>query len=108
MRWQNLVDGWDLIPTLHHHNKCTTLPYMRVCPTHWAPPSCEGVLCTCCVGVVNLTFFISRSCALKSTCPPDPPHPSFPRSAQLKEETFTLRKEDSSEARRTNVRKVYY
>jgi hypothetical protein len=29
---------------------------MRVGPTHYGPPSCEGLLCTCCVGVVNLTF----------------------------------------------------
>jgi hypothetical protein len=26
-------------------------------PIHWTPPSCDGVLCTCCVGVVNLIIF---------------------------------------------------
>jgi hypothetical protein len=30
---------------------------MRVVPTHWAPLPCEGVLCSCCGGVVNLSFF---------------------------------------------------
>jgi hypothetical protein len=25
---------------------------MRVDPTHWGPPSCEGLLCGCCEGVV--------------------------------------------------------
>jgi hypothetical protein len=50
----------DLIPALHHHNKCTTPPHMRVDSTHWAPPSCEGVLCSCCVGAVNLTFFLKK------------------------------------------------
>jgi hypothetical protein len=25
----------------------------------WGPPSCEELLCGCCVGVVNLTFSIS-------------------------------------------------
>jgi len=29
---------------------------MRVGPSVWGPPSCEGLLCDCCVGVVNLTF----------------------------------------------------
>jgi hypothetical protein len=30
---------------------------MMVGPSVWGPPSCEGLLCGCCVGVVNLTFF---------------------------------------------------
>jgi hypothetical protein len=46
----------DLIHALHHHNKCTTTPHMRMGPSVWSPPSCEGLLCTCCVGVVNLIF----------------------------------------------------
>jgi len=46
----------DLIPTQHHHNNCTTLPHIGVGPTHWTPPSCEGVLCNCCGGVVNLSI----------------------------------------------------
>jgi len=48
----------DLIPTQHHHNNCTTPPHMGLNPTHWAPSPCEGVLCSCCGGVVNLSFSI--------------------------------------------------
>jgi hypothetical protein len=29
---------------------------MRVGPSMWDPPSCEGLLYSCCIGVVNLTF----------------------------------------------------
>jgi hypothetical protein len=29
---------------------------MSVGPSVWGPPSCEGLLCGCCVDVVNLTF----------------------------------------------------
>jgi hypothetical protein len=29
---------------------------MRVGPSVWGPPLCEGLLCDCCDGVVNLTF----------------------------------------------------
>jgi len=47
---------WDLIHTQHHHNNHTTTPYMRVGPSVWGPLSCEGLLCGCCIGVVNLTF----------------------------------------------------
>jgi len=55
-------NNWDLIHTQHHHNNHTTIPHMRVGPSVWGPPSCEGLLCDCCVGVVNLTFslIISR------------------------------------------------
>jgi hypothetical protein len=41
---------WDLIPTQHHHNKCTTPPHTGVGPTHWAPPHVRG----CCALVVVL------------------------------------------------------
>jgi hypothetical protein len=34
---------------------------MRVGPSVWGPPSCERLLCGCCVGVVNLTFSIKYS-----------------------------------------------
>jgi hypothetical protein len=33
---------------------------MRVGPSVWGPPSCEGLLCDCCVGVVNLTFSFKK------------------------------------------------
>jgi len=46
----------DLIHTQHHHNNHTTIPHMRVGPSVWGPPSCEELLCDCCVGDVNLTF----------------------------------------------------
>jgi hypothetical protein len=26
-------------------------------PSVWSPSSCEGLLCSCCISVVNLTFF---------------------------------------------------
>jgi hypothetical protein len=32
---------------------------MRVDPTHWGPPSYEG-LCSCCVSVINLTFSLDK------------------------------------------------
>jgi len=28
----------------HQHNNHTTTPHMMVDPTHWDPPSCEGLL----------------------------------------------------------------
>jgi hypothetical protein len=55
-----LIKKWDLIPTQHHHNNCTTPPHMGVGPTHWAPPTCEGMLCSCCGGVVNLSFSLKN------------------------------------------------
>jgi hypothetical protein len=36
----------------YQHNNHTTIPHMRVDPTHWGPPSCEGLLCGCCDCVV--------------------------------------------------------
>jgi hypothetical protein len=54
--WVPLQYTWNLILTLHHHNNCTTTPHMRVDPGVWGPSSCEGLLCSCCIGVVNLTF----------------------------------------------------
>jgi hypothetical protein len=37
----------------HQYNNCTTIPHMRVGPTYWSPPSCEGLLYSCCIGVVQ-------------------------------------------------------
>jgi hypothetical protein len=37
----------------HQYNNCTTTPHMKMCLTHWDPPSCEGLLCNCCDGVVQ-------------------------------------------------------
>jgi len=34
---------------------------MGVGSTYWAPPPYEGVLCTCCGVVVNLSFFFRNS-----------------------------------------------
>jgi len=48
----------DLILVQYHHNNCTTTLHMRVDPSVWDPPSCEGLLYSCCIGVVNLTFSI--------------------------------------------------
>jgi hypothetical protein len=37
----------------HQYNNCTTIPHMRVGPTYWGPSSCEGLLYSCCIGVVQ-------------------------------------------------------
>jgi hypothetical protein len=48
------VQCWKMLDLQHQqHNKCTTLSHMRVGSNVWGPPSCEGVLCTCCDGVVQ-------------------------------------------------------
>jgi hypothetical protein len=47
----------DLILVQHQYNNCTTTPHMRVGSSMWDPSSCEGLLYSCCIGVVNLTFF---------------------------------------------------
>jgi hypothetical protein len=49
---------WDLILVQHQYNNCTITPHMRVDPSMWDLPSCEGLLYSCCIGVVNLTFSI--------------------------------------------------
>jgi hypothetical protein len=60
-RFQNLrVTTRDLIHTQHHHNNHTTITHMSVGPSVWGPPSCEGLLCGCCVGDVNLTFSLRQ------------------------------------------------
>jgi hypothetical protein len=46
----------DLILVQHQYNNYTTIIHMRVGPSMWDPPSCEGLLYSCCIGVVNLTF----------------------------------------------------
>jgi hypothetical protein len=46
----------------HQYNNCTTIPHMRVGPTYWGPPSCEGLLYSCCIGVVQESNpFLERS-----------------------------------------------
>jgi hypothetical protein len=47
-----------LILVQHQYNNCTTTIHMRVGPSMWDPPSCEGLLYSCCIDVVNLTFSI--------------------------------------------------
>jgi hypothetical protein len=37
----------------YQYNNCTTTPHMKVDPIHWGPPSCEGLLCSCCDDVVQ-------------------------------------------------------
>jgi hypothetical protein len=51
----------DLILVQHQYNNCTTIPYMRVGPSMWDPPSCERLLYSYCIGVINLTFFKRHS-----------------------------------------------
>jgi hypothetical protein len=37
----------------HKYNNCTTISHMRVGPTYWGPSSCEGLLYSCCIDVVQ-------------------------------------------------------
>jgi hypothetical protein len=37
----------------HQYNNCTTIPHMRMGLTYWGPPSCAGLLYSCCIGVVQ-------------------------------------------------------
>jgi hypothetical protein len=37
----------------HQYNNCTTILHMKVDPTYWDLPSCEGLLYSCCIGVVQ-------------------------------------------------------
>jgi hypothetical protein len=52
----NDIHTGDLILVQHQYNNYITIPHMRVGPSMWDPPSCEGLLYSCCIGVVNLTF----------------------------------------------------
>jgi hypothetical protein len=58
-RGTHMNESRDLILVQHQYNNCTTTPHMRVGPSMWDPPSCEGLLYSCCIGVVNLTFSMS-------------------------------------------------
>jgi hypothetical protein len=42
-----------MINLQHQYNNCTTISHMRVGPTYWGPPSCEGLLYSCCISVVQ-------------------------------------------------------
>jgi hypothetical protein len=44
---------WKMLDLQHQYNNCTTIPHMRVGPTYWGPPSCEGLLYSCCIDVVQ-------------------------------------------------------
>jgi hypothetical protein len=44
---------WKMLDLQHQYNNCTTIPHMRVGPTYWGPPSCERLLYSCCIGVVQ-------------------------------------------------------
>jgi hypothetical protein len=37
----------------HQYNNCTTITHMRVGNTYWGPPSCEELLYSCCIGIVQ-------------------------------------------------------
>jgi hypothetical protein len=42
-----------MLLALQAHNMGTTTLHMRVDPSVWGPPSCEGLLCPCCGLVVQ-------------------------------------------------------
>jgi hypothetical protein len=44
---------WKMLDLQQQYNNCTTISHMRVSPTYWGPPSYEGLLCSCCIGVVQ-------------------------------------------------------
>jgi hypothetical protein len=44
---------WKMLDLQHQYNNCTTIPHMRVGLTYWGLPSCEGLLYSCCIGVVQ-------------------------------------------------------
>jgi hypothetical protein len=58
MGWGPVCEARVLILVQHQYNNCTTTPHMRVGPSMWDSPSCEGLLYSCCIGVVNLTFSV--------------------------------------------------
>jgi hypothetical protein len=43
----------------HQYKNCTTIPHMRVGPTYWGPPLCEGLLCSYCIDVVQESNLIN-------------------------------------------------
>jgi hypothetical protein len=45
--------GRKMLDLQHQYNNCTTIPHMRVGPTYWGPPSCEGLLYSCCIDIVQ-------------------------------------------------------
>jgi len=61
---------------------------MRVDPSIWDPPSCEGLLYGCCIGVVNLTFlfFFLENDGFKNTTTTITQHPFTWGGAQCVEE----------------------
>jgi hypothetical protein len=46
------VAHMKMLDLQHQYTNYTTIPHMRVGPTYWGPPSCEGLLYSCCIGVV--------------------------------------------------------
>jgi hypothetical protein len=53
MGWAPHIMGWKMLDLQHQYNNCTTISHMRVSPTYWGPLSCEGLLYSCCIGVVQ-------------------------------------------------------
>jgi hypothetical protein len=46
------ITHWKMLDLQHQYN-CTTIPHMKVGPTYWSLPSCEGLLYSYCIGVVQ-------------------------------------------------------
>jgi hypothetical protein len=44
---------WKMLDLQHQYNNCTTILHMRVGLTYWGSPSCDGLLCSCCIDVVQ-------------------------------------------------------
>jgi hypothetical protein len=56
LKWRGRI-LWNLILVQHQYNNCTTTLHMRVGSSMWNPPSCERLLYSCYIDIVNLTFF---------------------------------------------------
>jgi len=46
------IEIGKMLDLQHQYNNCTTIPHVRMGPTYWGPPSCEG-LYSYCIGIVQ-------------------------------------------------------
>jgi hypothetical protein len=51
--WVEPTTWGKMLDLQHQYNNCTTILHMRVGPTYWDLSSCEGLLYSCCIGVVQ-------------------------------------------------------
>jgi hypothetical protein len=56
LRNSYLLKIWKMLDLQHQYNNCTTTSHMRVTSRYWGLPSYEGLLCSCCIGVVLVLY----------------------------------------------------